>query len=153
MHLWIAKHFIKACQLQWHAKLCSQGRPLVACSNKRVEAPNTAYERAFYSIAKTSAPLIQECTSKLLGKHIHHAFVAWWWQVDCWSSGGQWWPSHNTNTTTATGTVVISVFHTIRMKLSTTTKPENINFSQKKNVQEHSKQPATILSRIRAWRP
>ena len=133
-------HFRKVCHLQQHAKTCAQGRTIIDCPNERVKVPQTSYERAFYhhKKAQTSASSIRwfERTSKLLRKHIHHAL--------CGHGGERWLvvarPQRRcSNTTAATGMVVVGVFQMAEIKLSTTTKLEKIDFLQQWNTQEPSK--------------
>ena len=40
--------FTKPCDLPRHAKTCAQGKTVIDCPNERVEAPQTAHQRAFY---------------------------------------------------------------------------------------------------------
>ena len=40
--------FTKACHLQRHTERCAQGKTVIDCPAKRVEAPQTAFEKAFY---------------------------------------------------------------------------------------------------------
>ena len=76
--------FTKACNLQRHAKTCSQGRAIIDCPNEKVKSPPTAYERTFYDAGQPSQLAISwlEKTGKLLGIHIHHAM--------CGHGGERW---------------------------------------------------------------
>lgn len=76
--------FTKGYILQRHAKLCSQRRKIIGCSNERVEALKTAHERAFYNKSTYSSSSIRwlGCTSNLWGKHIDHAL--------CGNGGERW---------------------------------------------------------------
>ena len=40
--------FTKACNLQRHAERCAQGKTVIHCPGEKVEAPQTAYQKAFY---------------------------------------------------------------------------------------------------------
>ena len=40
--------FTKACNLQRHTERCAQGKTVIDCPGEKVEAPQTAYEKAFY---------------------------------------------------------------------------------------------------------
>jgi len=66
--------FTKACNLERHSKTCSQGKKVIDYPNKRVEAPQTAYERVFYGKPGASASSVRWLghASKQLGRHIHH---------------------------------------------------------------------------------
>ena len=76
--------FTQACNLQRHAKTCSQGRTIIDCPNEKVEAPPTVYERTFYDKGQVSQLAISwlEKTGKKLGIHIHHAL--------CGHGGERW---------------------------------------------------------------
>ena len=71
----------KAINLHRHGKTCAEGQTKICCSNERLQAPQTAYERTFYGKDALSPPAIRwlERVSKALGKHIHHAL--------CWHGG------------------------------------------------------------------
>ena len=40
--------FTQACHLQRHTQSCAQGKAVIDCPAERVEAPQTAFEKAFY---------------------------------------------------------------------------------------------------------
>ena len=40
--------FTKVCNLQRHAERCAQGKTVIDCPGEKVEAPQTAYQKAFY---------------------------------------------------------------------------------------------------------
>ena len=42
------ERFTQACHLQRHAQSCAQGKAVIDCPAERVEAPQTAFEKAFY---------------------------------------------------------------------------------------------------------
>ena len=67
--------FTRACSVQRHAKTCAQRRPTIKCPNEEVEAPKTAYERAFFSFGIATQKFLrwleQESTERKI--HIHHA--------------------------------------------------------------------------------
>ena len=67
--------FTKACNLQRHAKTCSQGETEIKCPEQKVKKPLTKYEEAFNSFTKTSPQCHEwlEKEEKRLGFHIHHA--------------------------------------------------------------------------------
>ena len=67
--------FTKACNLQRHAERCSQGKTVIDCPGEKVEAPQTAYEKAFYPKHKASKESIQwlEYVAKHWKIPIHHA--------------------------------------------------------------------------------
>ena len=51
--------FTKACNLQRHAERCAQGKTVVDCPGEKVEAPQSAYQKAFYPRHKASKESIQ----------------------------------------------------------------------------------------------
>ena len=51
--------FTKACNLQRHAERCSQGKTVIHCPGEKVEAPQTAYQKAFYPKHQASKESIQ----------------------------------------------------------------------------------------------
>ena len=67
--------FTQACQLQRHTQTCSQGKTVIECPAEKVEAPQTAFEKAFYPkhSASSESPrwLEQEAARRKI--HIHHA--------------------------------------------------------------------------------
>ena len=76
--------FTKACHLQRHTERCAQGKTVIDCPAERVEAPQTAFEKAFYP-KHTAAPeslrwLEQEAARRKI--HIHHAA--------CGNGGERW---------------------------------------------------------------
>ena len=67
--------FTQTCNLQRHTKRCAQGKTVNDCPAERVEAPQTAFEKAFYP-KHTASPeslrwLEQEAARRKI--HIHHA--------------------------------------------------------------------------------
>ena len=67
--------FTQACNLQGHTERCPQGKTVIKCPAERVEAPQTAFEKAFYP-KHTASPeslrwLEQEAARRKI--HIHHA--------------------------------------------------------------------------------
>ena len=67
--------FTKATNLQRHAERCAQGKTVIDCPGEKVEAPQTAYEKAFYPKHKASKESIQwlEYVAKNWKIPIHHA--------------------------------------------------------------------------------
>ena len=67
--------FTKACNFQRHAERCAQGKTVIDCPGEKVEAPATAYEKAFYPKHQASKESIQwlEYVAKHWKIHIHHA--------------------------------------------------------------------------------
>ena len=67
--------FTKACNLQRHAERCAQGKTVTHCPGEKVEAPQTAYQKAFYPKQKASKESIQwlEYVAKRWKITIHHA--------------------------------------------------------------------------------
>ena len=67
--------FTKACNLQSHSQTCCQGKTIIDCPGEKVEAPQIAFEKAFYpkhSASKQSLRwLDQEAKRRKI--HIHHA--------------------------------------------------------------------------------
>ena len=51
--------FTQACSLQRHAERCSQGKTVIHCPGEKVEAPQTAYQKAFYPKHQASKESIQ----------------------------------------------------------------------------------------------
>ena len=51
--------FTQACHLQKHAERCSQGKTVIHCPGEKVEAPQTAYQKAFYPKHQASKESIQ----------------------------------------------------------------------------------------------
>ena len=51
--------FTKASNLQRHAERCAQGKTVIHCPGEKVEAPQTAYEKAFYPKQSASKESIQ----------------------------------------------------------------------------------------------
>jgi len=67
--------FTQACNIQRHTQTCAQGKTVIECPAERVEAPQTAFEKAFYP-KHTASPeslrwLEQEAARRKI--HIHHA--------------------------------------------------------------------------------
>ena len=67
--------FTQATHLQRHAERCAQGKTVIDCPGEKVEAPQTAYEKAFYPKHKASKESIQwlEYVAKHWKIPIHHA--------------------------------------------------------------------------------
>ena len=67
--------FTKVCNLQRHAERCAQGKTIIDCPGEKVEAPQTAYEKAFYPKHQASKESIQwlEYVAKHWKIRIHHA--------------------------------------------------------------------------------
>ena len=67
--------FTKACNLQRHVERCAQGKTVTHCPGEKVEAPQTAYQKAFYPKQKASKESIQwlEYVAKHWKIIIHHA--------------------------------------------------------------------------------
>ena len=67
--------FTKACNLQRHVERCAQGKTVTHCPGEKVEAPQTAYQKAFYPKQKASKESIQwlEYVAKHWKITIHHA--------------------------------------------------------------------------------
>ena len=67
--------FTKATNLQRHTERCAQGKTVIDCPGEKVEAPQTAYEKAFYPKHKASKESIQwlEYVAKHWKIPIHHA--------------------------------------------------------------------------------
>ena len=51
--------FTKACNLQRHAERCAQGKTVIHCPGEKVEAPQTAHQKAFYPKHSASKESIQ----------------------------------------------------------------------------------------------
>ena len=51
--------FTKACNLQRHAERCAQGKTVIHCPGEKVEASQTAYQKAFYPKHSASKESIQ----------------------------------------------------------------------------------------------
>ena len=67
--------FTQATHLQRHAERCVQGKTVIDCPGEKVEAPQTAYEKAFYPKHNASNESIQwlEYVAKHWNMTIHHA--------------------------------------------------------------------------------
>ena len=67
--------FTKSCHLVRHASRCTGGQTKINCPNKRISAPASAYERAFYPDNRCSfiATKWLEWEAKQRDIHIHHA--------------------------------------------------------------------------------
>ena len=76
--------FTKACNLQPHVQRCSQGKTVVYCLGERVEAPQRAYEKAFFPqhSASTESLWWLEREAERQRIHIHH--------VACGHGGERW---------------------------------------------------------------
>ena len=67
--------FTQACHLQRHTQRCSQGKTVIDCPGEKVEAPQTAFEKAFFPKHSASSESIRwlEREAKLRKIHINHA--------------------------------------------------------------------------------
>ena len=67
--------FTKATNLQRHAERCAQGKTVIHCPGEKVEAPQTAYQKAFYPKYSASKESIQwlEYVAKRWNLKIAHA--------------------------------------------------------------------------------
>ena len=67
--------FTKASNLERHAERCAQGKTVIDCPGEKVEAPQTAYEKAFYPKHQASKESIQwlEYVAKHWKIPIYHA--------------------------------------------------------------------------------
>ena len=67
--------FTQAGSLQRHAERCAQGKTVIDCPGKKVEAPETAYEKAFYPKHQASKESLRwlEYVAKHWKIRIHHA--------------------------------------------------------------------------------
>ena len=67
--------FTKSCDLVRHASPCTSGQTKINCPNKRIRAPASAYEQAFYPDNRCSfiGTKWLEWEAKQRGIHIHHA--------------------------------------------------------------------------------
>ena len=67
--------FTRSDSLQRHAERCAQGKTVIDCPGEKVEAPQTAYEKAFYPKHQASKESIQwlEYVAKHWKITIHHA--------------------------------------------------------------------------------
>ena len=128
--------FTQACNLQRHTQTCAQGKTVIDCPAERVEAPQTAFEKAFF-LKHTASPeslrwLEQEAPRRKI--HIHHAACR---------HGGKWWverapvdgydPKRGLyfNTTAVTGMDAENVTQTIVIRsLPTMTKHEKTGLKQ-----------------------
>ena len=76
--------FAKACNLQRHTQTCAQGKTMIDCPAERVEAPMTAFEKAFYpkhsAFQESIRWLLREAERRKI--HIHHAICGERW-VEC----------------------------------------------------------------------
>jgi hypothetical protein len=70
-----SQRFTQACHLQRHASTCQQGKTVFVCKGKKIEKPQSAYEKAFYPKNTVSFKSIKwlEKKSREIGRHIHHA--------------------------------------------------------------------------------
>lgn len=75
--------FTEARSLQLHANRCAQGKTVIDCPNERVEAPQTAYERAFTQRIKLHQQRLRGFSERAgSSKNIHHAM--------CGHDGERW---------------------------------------------------------------
>ena len=67
--------FTQSYSLQRHAERCAQGKTIIDCPGEKVEAPQTAYQKAFYPKNNASKESIQwlEYVAKRWKIPIHHA--------------------------------------------------------------------------------
>ena len=67
-------HFTKASNFQWQAQRCAKGETIIYCPAERVEAPLTAFEKAFYPKHSASQESLQwfEQEAEQQKIHIHH---------------------------------------------------------------------------------
>ena len=67
--------FTQATHLQRHADRCAQGKTVIDCPGEKVEAPQSAYQKAFYPKHNASNESIQwlEYVAKHWNMTIHHA--------------------------------------------------------------------------------
>ncbi|KAL9968198.1 hypothetical protein ACROYT_G026545 [Oculina patagonica] len=76
--------FTKVCNLKRHTQTCSQGKTIIDCPSKKVEEPQTSFEKAFYPNHQASKEslrwLDQEAKRRKI--HIHHAM--------CGHAGERW---------------------------------------------------------------
>ncbi|KAL9955049.1 hypothetical protein ACROYT_G042653 [Oculina patagonica] len=76
--------FTQACHLKRHYQTCSQGKTIIDCPGKKVEEPQTSFEKAFYPSHQASKEslrwLDQEAKRRKI--HIHHAM--------CGHGGERW---------------------------------------------------------------
>ena len=70
--------FTKASNLTRHADRCQQGQTEIVCRGEQVEAPESAFEKTFYSNGLSSCSSIQwlESEARARKTHIHHALRA-----------------------------------------------------------------------------
>ncbi|KAL9970785.1 hypothetical protein ACROYT_G023214 [Oculina patagonica] len=121
--------FTQACNLKRHYQTCSQGKTIIDCPGKKVEEPQTSFEKAFYPNHQASKEslrwLDQEAKRRKI--HIHHAMCghggASVGLSAHLSTGTTLFPKLYFNTTVATGTGVENVTRKIVTKsLTATTK-------------------------------
>ena len=79
--------FTQACSLQRHTPTCAQGKTMIDCPAERVEAPQTAFEKAFYPKHSASPESLRwlEQEAARWKIHIHHAACG---------HGGERWVEH-----------------------------------------------------------
>ena len=67
--------FTQACSLQRHTQTCAQGKTVIECPAEKVEALQTAFEKAFYPKHTASPESLRwlEQEAKRWKIHIHHA--------------------------------------------------------------------------------
>ena len=65
----------QACNLQRHVKKCAEGKTVIKCPAKKVELPQTVFEKAFYRKHSSSPESLRwlEKEAALRKIHIHHA--------------------------------------------------------------------------------
>ncbi|KAL9986602.1 hypothetical protein ACROYT_G000771 [Oculina patagonica] len=76
--------FTQACHLKRHYQTCSQGKTIIDCPGKKVEEPQTSFEKAFYPSNQASKESLRwlEREAKRRKIHIHHAM--------CGHGGERW---------------------------------------------------------------
>ncbi|KAL9953248.1 hypothetical protein ACROYT_G040634 [Oculina patagonica] len=76
--------FTKVCNLKRHYQTCSQGKTIIDCPDKKVEEPQTSFEKAFYPSNQASKESLRwlEREAKRRKIHIHHAM--------CGHGGERW---------------------------------------------------------------
>ena len=146
--------FTQAGSLQRHVQRCAQGKTVIDCPGEKVEAPQTAFEKAFYPNHRASKESLRwlDQEAKRWKIHIHHAMCG---------HGGERWverapvDGYNPetrqyfNTTAATGTDVENVTHMIVTESFTATTKRAKTFSKpQRNAQVFSERPVTAWLRL-----
>ena len=70
---WMAR-FTRSDNLNRHIKTCTRGRPNISCPGNRILAPESAFEKAFYTEGSfgIKATCWLEYVARQSGTHIHH---------------------------------------------------------------------------------